>query len=312
MRNTHSALSALLLIAVGCGGSSMLDGSGGAGAPNSAGATSAAAAGTTNSAGAGDSPGNPMAGASGSGLPCEVSSLLQKYCVSCHSSPPTGGAPQAMLSYTNLSALARSVPTEQVGALSVTRMLAGPMPPKPFPAPSASEQASFKAWVDSGMAMTTCASGAPTNPYDTPLVCSSGQTWTGGNRGSALMHPGGTCISCHSQGGEGPRYSIAGTVFPSAHEPDDCNGRATSNTFALSVLITESNGTSHSLPVNGAGNFFYQGSITTPYLAQVVAGTGVRAMAHSQTSGDCNGCHTVNGASNTASADAAPGRIMAP
>ena len=28
--------------------------------------------------------------------------------------------------------------------------------------------------------------------------------------------------------------------------------------------------------------------------------------------GDCNGCHTVNGASNTAGADVAPGRIMAP
>ena len=127
------------------------------------------------------------------------------------------------------------------------------------------------------------------------------------------MHPGGTCISCHSStGGEGPRYAIAGTVYPSAHEPDDCNGTAKTSSGAVSVLITEANGTTRTLAVNSAGNFYYQGALTTPYKAQVQAGSAVRVMTHTQTSGDCNGCHTVNGASTVAGADAAPGRIMSP
>jgi mono/diheme cytochrome c family protein len=78
------------------------------------------------------------------------------------------------------------------------------------------------------------------------------------------------------------------------------------------VLITEASGTTHTLPVNSVGNFYYEGSIATPYQAQVQAGSAVRVMTHTQTSGDCNGCHTVNGSSNTPGATSAPGRIMAP
>jgi cytochrome c553 len=131
------------------------------------------------------------------------------------------------------------------------------------------------------------------------------------------MHPGGACIACHAkQGGggddEAPRFTIGGTVYPTAHEPDDCNGTSMSSAGTLSVLITEANGKAHSLAVNTVGNFSYTGSIATPYTAQVVAGSAVRAMAHAQTSGDCNGCHTVNGSSTTTGAASAPGRIMAP
>ena len=47
--------------------------------------------------------------------------------------------------------------------------------------------------------------------------------WTGGNRGSADMNPGRACITCHSTM-NGPSLTIAGTVYPTAHEPDLCNG----------------------------------------------------------------------------------------
>jgi hypothetical protein len=316
MRNAVYLLTGLLALTTGCGSaSSALDGSGAgtsvAGATGSAGASNG---GSSGSAGAGASNGSAGASTAGEGLPCEVSAVLQKYCVVCHSNPPIAGAPQSMLSYANLQAIAKSVPTEKVGALSVTRMQDGTMPPRPFAAPTAAEQASFKAWVDSGMPQSSCGTTItpPPNPYDTPLMCSSIKTWTGGNRGSSSMHPGGACISCHEQGGDGPLYAIAGTVFPSAHEPDDCNGAASTTSGALSVLITDANGKSHSLPVNSVGNFYYEGAIATPYQAQVVSGTAIRVMAHTQVSGDCNGCHTVTGSSNTTGADPAPGRIMAP
>jgi len=263
---------------------------------------------------------SPPVVADASGLPCEVAALLQHYCVGCHSSPPTGGAPNALLSYDALVAKSALDPSQQVGPMSVKLMASGVMPPKPVAAPSAAEQAALQAWVTAGMPRSSCTveipGGVAMNPYGTPLQCSSGTTWTRGDKGSAQMHPGQACIACHAkQGGgedEAPRFTIAGTVYPTAHEPNDCNGTSTSSAGALSVLITEANGKTHSLAVNAAGNFSYTGGIATPYTAEVVAGSAVRAMAHTQTSGDCNGCHTVNGSSNTTGAVSAPGRIMAP
>jgi hypothetical protein len=268
------------------------------------------------------SPSSAPTAADGRGLPCDVAALLQHYCVGCHSSPPTGGAPNALLSYDAMVAKSTLDATQNVGAMSVTLLANGVMPPKPSPAPSAAEKAALSAWVAAGMPRSSCTvaitGGTAMSPYDTPLKCSSGTTWTRGDSGSAQMHPGGACIACHAQAGgaggddEAPRYAIAGTVYPSAHEPNDCNGSSTSAMGALSVLITEANGKTHSLPVNAAGNFFYSGTIATPYTAQITAGSAIRAMTHTQTSGDCNACHTVNGASNTAVIPNAPGRIMAP
>jgi len=318
MRNALLLVTSVLTIATGCGSASTALENGGIG---SAGASTLGGAGATGlgTSGAGQGSAGANSGSAGTGsgtaeqgLPCEVGALLQKYCVTCHSNPPIAGVPHALLTYADLQAMAASVPTSKVGALAVTRMADGTMPPKPLPGPTAAEQATYKAWVDAGMPMTACGTGGPVDPYATPVQCSSGATWKGGDRGSPLMHPGGACISCHSSGGDGPIYGVAGTVFPSAHEPNDCNGASSASAGALSVVITEANGTKHTLPVNSVGNFFYEGTIGKPYLAEVSAGMAVRAMVHSQSSGDCNGCHTVSGGTNTPGADPAPGRIMAP
>jgi hypothetical protein len=143
--------------------------------------------------------------------------------------------------------------------------------------------------------------GGTTN-YDTPTVCTSQKTWTSGDRGSQSMHPGRACVSCHADNG-GPRLTIAGTVFPTAHEPDDCNG---TNAGSLKVVITDANGKVTNIAVNSVGNFYSATTIATPFNAKVVSANGERAMTASQTSGDCNSCHTVTGAKD------APGRIMAP
>jgi hypothetical protein len=128
--------------------------------------------------------------------------------------------------------------------------------------------------------------------------------WTGGNRESPLMHPGVACISCHKQG-EGPLFALAGTLFPTAHEPDDCNGVPASD--GAQVVITEANGNSHTLSVNQAGNFFLEArGFVFPYQAKVLFQGRERAMLEAQTSGDCNDCHTQDGRQN------APGRIFLP
>ncbi|HEY8077404.1 MAG TPA: hypothetical protein VIF62_24930 [Labilithrix sp.] len=144
--------------------------------------------------------------------------------------------------------------------------------------------------------------------YATPVQCTSGATGGAGN--DALMQPGSACRTCHVLGGSasGKTWDIAGTVYPTAHEPDNCNGAVPSG---VTIVITDANGAQTSLPVNGVGNFYHAdlfgfGKIPTPYTAKVVSGGKVRAMLTPQTEGDCNSCHTVSGTM------LAPGRIMLP
>jgi len=75
----------------------------------------------------------------------------------------------------------------------------------------------------------------------------------------------------------------------------------------MTVVITDADSKTFTLDVNSAGNFYSRDStIKFPIHAKVVANGKERAMTDSQTTGDCNTCHTVNGAKK------APGRIMAP
>jgi hypothetical protein len=146
--------------------------------------------------------------------------------------------------------------------------------------------------------------------YATPVECSSGTTWTQGNTGTANMQPGSACRTCHVIGGSasGKTWDIAGTVYPTAHEPDNCNGTSMSG---VAIVITDATGAQTSIAVNGVGNFYHAdlfgfAKIPTPYTAKVVYGGKERVMFTPQTEGDCNSCHTESGAKS------APGRIMLP
>ena len=143
------------------------------------------------------------------------------------------------------------------------------------------------------------------DPFTVAPTCSSKKTWTGGNEGSSSMNPGKACISCHkSSGGEAPGYAIAGTLYPTAHEPDLCNG--TNGTTGAQIVIVGADGKTLTLTPNGVGNFYSSTTVKLPYQAKVVYMGRERAMVETQTSGDCNSCHTQNGANN------APGRILQP
>lgn len=133
-------------------------------------------------------------------------------------------------------------------------------------------------------------------------VCTSKKTWKNGDRGSKLMRPGSACIDCHAKERKAPRFAFAGTVYPTLHEPDDCYGTPA----GVSVVVTDANGRSRTATVNAAGNFFFEGTLTPPLAAKIVAGGRERAMKEPVPTGDCNGCHTVTGAKD------APGRISPP
>jgi hypothetical protein len=284
------------IVLVGCGGS--------AAAPGDASASFVPS--LTNFGGDGGT-----VSAAASGLPCDIYALLQTHCVGCHSSPPTGLAPMPLETLADLAAPARTNPKVTVAQMCITRITSAtiPMPPSPQPPLSAQEIASFQAWVSGGAPAGTCSdsagseAGAPmVSPYDTPVQCTSG-VMTQLSEGSR-MRPGDACVSCHAQsGGEAPRLTIGGTVYPTAHEPTNCNGV---NVSGASVVITDAQNNVLTLSVNSAGNFYTTAQVAFPFHAKVVYNGAERAMSTAQTTGDCNSCHTESGA------NSAPGRIMLP
>jgi hypothetical protein len=239
------------------------------------------------------------------GLPCDVAAMLTSRCTSCHSSPPVGGAPMALVTYDDLTRASTVNASQTEAQRCVVRMqdTALPMPPSPASPATSAEIGVLTAWIAGGYVRGDC--GAPdggTNPYDTPPTCTSGQYIRGEEDIGIAMHPGGACNACHRQG-EGPIYSIAGTVYPTAHEYNDCRGSTTSG---IQVVITAAGGGNFVLGVNSSGNFVSLQSVALPYTAKVAYDGRERVMASAQQSGDCNSCHTLTGANQ------APGRIMLP
>jgi hypothetical protein len=90
----------------------------------------------------------------------------------------------------------------------------------------------------------------------------------------------------------------------SAWRSGRCNG--VNGTNATQVIIIGADGQMLTLPVNTVGNFYSVASVARPFQAKVVKNGLERIMTVAQTTGDCNSCHTEQGA------NGAPGRIMAP
>jgi hypothetical protein len=254
------------------------------------------------------------------GLPCDVAGLLQTSCMSCHGHPTSQSAPFSITNYDELHAPAPADSSTDVAHRSLIRMRSAGAPMPPGAPLSASDIAILDHWITSGEPVGDCHTEAPDagTPPDggtpgepdggsdtvpnSPPTCTSGITWFLGDLGTDLMHPGRACIECHTSKHKGPSLSIAGTVYPSTHEPDDCNGTSS----GVSVIITDAGGHTVTLSPNAAGNFRSNTSLQLPYTAKVTRNGKTRQMVSAQTSGDCNACHTQNGA------QSAPGRIVAP
>jgi len=184
---------------------------------------------------------------------------------------------------------------------------ASPMPPGAGVSVPASEIAVFVGWVDAGTPAGSCApAGDPV--FGAPPKCSSNSTWSGGE--NANMRPGEACIACHARG-EGPVFAVAGTVYPTGHEPDDCYGTSAAGAV---VTVTDKDGSSRTFTVNSAGNFSGNsggGWPAFPITATVSFNGKTRSMTTPVPSGDCNLCHTQNGTA-ADGITAPPGRIALP
>jgi cytochrome c553 len=239
------------------------------------------------------------------GVPCDVAVLIETNCLGCHiNTAPALGSLDA------LTAMASSDPSRTVAAIALDAMrgIGAAMPPSGT-ALSEAEIAPFADWVAAGMPAGDCGAADPgPNPFDVAPVCSTGLFWTSGDDGSREMHPGQACINCHDSESEGPNYVIAGTVFATGHEPDDCYG-SDGDLQGASVHVTDANGQQISLPVRDAGNFYLEdGTVVFPISVKVVYGGKEIAMPSllQAGQGDCNSCHSQYGT------DEAPGRIILP
>jgi hypothetical protein len=293
------------------GGSSGAGGGANSGGSSGRGGASGSA-GTGGASGAGGSSAIADAGVPGGTLPCDVQTLLSKRCTSCHGTTPSGGAPKSLVTYANLTAPDVTDPSKTEAQVALQRMqdTSAPMPPAPASQATNAEIATLQDWIDQGYPSGSCSDDAGTalpDPLNASPTCTSNTTWRNGTRGSASMEPGQACITCHATtGGEAPTFSIAGTLYPTGHEPDNCNG-VNGGTTGAKVVVTGSNGNSVTLTPNTAGNFYSTGSLPPPYQAKVVNAQGVeRVMSGTASTGDCNSCHTQNGAND------APGRITLP
>jgi len=251
-----------------------------------------------------------------SDLPCDVVALLTSKCVSCHGPRPSGGAPMSLTNYAQMTAPALSDSTKTMAVVALSRMMTttAPMPPAGSPPATSAEITSLQSWISSGYPTTGCSSVAitpadagtpPPDPFSVAPTCTSGKSWTGNTEGSGSMQPGVACINCHKSSGEAPQFTIAGTLYPTAHEPDQCDG-VNGGTAGAKVVITDATQNVITLTPNSAGNFYYTGTVVTPFRAKVTDMNGERDMVAGQTSGDCNACHTQNGTMS------APGRIILP
>ncbi len=249
-------------------------------------------------------------------LPCDLAKALER-CFSCHGSTPLGDAKVSLNSYAALTAKSPTDPSLTVAQHAIVRMkdAAKPMPPSPSSPATTAEIDTLQKWIDAGMPKGDC--GAAPDPFAQPPKCTSGATYTGGDRGKGDMYPGQACIACHLKEREGQALWLGGTVYPSAHEPNDCIAKITDS--PVQVVITDSNSPpkTYTLTASPAsGNFRLPKTSATgfkmPYTAKVVYQGRERVMVKPQTDGDCNGCHSAAGTAVPPSTDKAPGRILLP
>lgn len=252
------------------------------------------------------------------GLPCDVAKVLANNCTSCHGRTLEGDAETRLLSRDDLRATFKG---HVVGELSLERIFDPDSPMPPDSSISEDEIAVFQKWVDDGMPAGSCGESVTAGddddaaPEPVTLTCTSGTRWTRGNHESKLMKPGSPCILCHLTGRaqsdhddedddddfeQGPLYYFAGTVYPSPHDEDDCNGSDAVDT--TTVVLTGADGKVLTLPINKAGNFYTKKALAMPVKAQVVSAAGTKTMKDPVEDGDCNGCHTAESFS--------PGRIV--
>ena len=243
----------------------------------------------------------------GGSIPGDVAAILRQRCLSCHGDPPLMGVPTPLTGRDDFLRIAATNPAKTVGQMVLAQIdPAAPlrMPPPPAATLTISERQSLQRWVDAGLPLVCSAQGGqndggPATAIDAgavdagtfKAVCTSGKQARGNG---SQMRPGDDCTRCHG-------FRVAGTVYPTAHEPNGCYG-----TSGVQVVITDSNNMTVTFTSNAAGNFYGDPIFAYPVHIKITQAGRERQMLTPVQRTDCNTCHTEAGA------NLAPGRIMAP
>jgi mono/diheme cytochrome c family protein len=194
--------------------------------------------------------------------------------------------------------------SKSVGQMSLERVadMMRPMPPTGLVA--ATERTTFTDWVSAGMLAGSCAGGVDGGAPVQRGICTSNRMFAGDK--GPTMNPGRACIACHTAD-EGPSLVAAGTVYPTLGERDMCYG-VDGTKAAVQVVLTDSTGKDFTAAVNATGNFLFDDrTFVKPITkARVTTEGRTRAMGKAPPRGDCNSCHTQDGA------EGSPGRIWLP
>lgn len=99
---------------------------------------------------------------SGSGLPCDLATVLQGKCRTCHGATPLFGAPMPLMTYADTQATARSDASRKVWQVMSTRVhsATSPMPPTTQPPLTPAELGVLDAWFGAGAPSSAVACGA--------------------------------------------------------------------------------------------------------------------------------------------------------
>ncbi|MDB4936384.1 MAG: peptidylglycine alpha-amidating monooxygenase, partial [Labilithrix sp.] len=126
--------------------------------------------------GAGAGPAQTVDPTTSAGLPCDVDTVLETSCRSCHGASPLHGAPMSLVTHDDLTAVSRMYASEHVFERVATRIhdSAKPMPPPPNAALSGDDMATLDRWIAAGAPRADEACGpAKTPPAATAkLSCS--------------------------------------------------------------------------------------------------------------------------------------------
>ncbi len=242
------------------------------------------------------------------GLPCDVAELVAAKCATCHRTPPQGNATFPLLSRDDFLVRSDLDMTKNQAQRSLIRMTAtmNAMPPPGFSAPTSAELTAFTQWVNAGTPAGTCGTVDAGTPGPDggfgpqPTTCASGSYWTLGDQESSNMNPGLACKACHATKAITKNYQFMGTVYPALHEKDRCNSRPPTG---VKIEIIDKNGavamtmTPSSISGNFRSSIPIVNTVQVPYTARITANGKTATMMTPQMSGDCNTCHTEQGAS---------------
>lgn len=243
-----------------------------------------------------DAGGSGDAGKADAGtLPCDVQRLVASHCQECHGAKPEQGAPFSLVTRADV---------KDAAARMQFRMQAGTMPPAPRASPSALEQSLFAAWIDAGYPETgTCTPlpDAGTPDAGAPTTCASNVFY---NQllepPGELMNPGLSCPTCHAANQLFyVAFTYAGTVMPGLHEKNTCKSPPTADGGIVEIAALDG-GVFWQWEVNSSGNFRTLDAGPSPYVARLYRGGMVKQNQTTHTSGDCNTCHTEQGANGAA------------